>query len=661
MEIFLISDLRYINYIWSDLFTSTVIERSTSVINRISSNTAKYSHHISDKYILFCHSTTTPQPVIFFQPPISLTPHTLLPISGDVPLLLSPHPPLTTMLLCPYCSQEFTNLTAHLNRGCQYAKSQPHTKRKHSTKDSSKRSRSNVIRQSKGTNAIEALLTSDTHNAQKNITSDQLSLIPSIRNRANKKRNPDSTSLPTNDYPSSDDESLIDFPDESFDYVANQSTISHEESTNLHEESDEIHNSTNENNIDDEDNSFIEKFIRFIDPDLPDPFDPDSVIEADLDFISSSHQHVGKLPENILAQIDLLRMLSRAGCSLSMFDKIIKWVVHYSLKVPNGNIWTDYKIETRKKFIKTLQKTFDTGKHSPTLKELTFDYDGRSATIPTFSFTTEVMSLLHDPSVMTETNIIRGYDIFTGKCGSWFWNESCSSDPNSYPTPVDPHRKIGDIHTSLLFQQSVKRYCTQPHHMPVPLVFFYDKANLDRKGGLAVAPLIFTIGFFKAALRRKSFLWRILAYVPNLDIGQGRSSSKDANVKQREHHQVLSLAFSEFQSICEKGGLKTTIQGRDVVLKFFIMFVIGDTAGHNDLCLQFQSSAEKPSRSCHCTREMLSMFDSNQCYPKTMRDVVDTRGSRELLRQLSQRYRIENAFYNLPMSDRHRGIFGCTP
>ena len=190
MEIFLISDLRYINYIWSDLFTSTVIERSTLVINRISSNTAKYSHHISDKYILFCHSTTTPQPVIFFQPPISLTPHTLLPISGDVPLLLSPHPPLTTMLLCPHCSQEFTNLTAHLNRGCQYAKSQPDTKRKHSTKDSSKRSRSNVIRQRKSTKAIEALLTSDTHNAQKNITSDQLSLIPSIRNRANKKTQP---------------------------------------------------------------------------------------------------------------------------------------------------------------------------------------------------------------------------------------------------------------------------------------------------------------------------------------------------------------------------------------------------------------------------------------------------------------------------------------
>ena len=91
------------------------------------------------------------------------------------------------------------------------------------------------------------------------------------------------------------------------------------------------------------------------------------------------------------------------------------------------------------------------------------------------------------------------------------------------------------------------------------------------------------------------------------------------------------------------------------------MFVIGDTAGHNDLCLQFQSSAEKSSRSCHCTREMLSMFDSTQCHPKTMRDIVDTRGSQELLRQLSQRYRIENAFYNLPMSDRHRGIFGCTP
>ena len=326
------------------------------------------------------------------------------------------------------------------------------------------------------------------------------------------------------------------------------------------------------------------------------------------------------------------------------------------------NFWLESPIERRKKFLSRLSKLFGTEHHSPTHKQVTFDYDGRKATIPTYSFRHEVMSLLHDPSIMSKQNIVAGYDIFTGLVdGSQFWKPNSNTTSQYIPEPVDPSRKIRDITSSVLFQNSVERFCTRPHHMPVPLIFFYDKANLDRKGGLAVAPLIFTVGFFKSSCRRKSLFWRVLAYVPNLDIGQGRSSSKDPKIKQREHHQVLSLIFSEFQSICEKGGIKTTIGGRTVILKFFIQFVIGDTSGHNDLCLQFQTNAEKPCRTCHCFKSSLSKFDVNSCKPKTLQDVILTRGDTELLRQLSLRSHIVNAFYSLPMSDRERGIFGCTP
>ena len=57
-----------------------------------------------------------------------------------------------------------------------------------------------------------------------------------------------------------------------------------------------------------------------------------------------------------------------------------------------------------------------------------------------------------------------------------------------------------------------------------------------------------------------------------------------------------------------------------MVLKFFIQFIIGDTAGHNDLCLQYQTNAEQPCRTCHCIRDKLSAFDSshkgsNQRFP----------------------------------------------
>ena len=91
-------------------------------------------------------------------------------------------------------------------------------------------------------------------------------------------------------------------------------------------------------------------------------------------------------------------------------------------------------------------------------------------------------------------------------------------------------------------------------------------------------------------------------------------------------------------TICQKCAIRTKIKDRVVVQKHFIQFIIGDTAGHNNLCLKFQTSAKQPSRTCHCTREMLSEFDRSNCYAKTERDIIDARGNQEKLRNMSQCY-----------------------
>ena len=44
-----------------------------------------------------------------------------------------------------------------------------------------------------------------------------------------------------------------------------------------------------------------------------------------------------------------------------------------------------------------------------------------------------------------------------------------------------------------------------------------------------------------------------------------------------------------------------------------------------------------------------------------MRDSIQTNGNEERLRLISQRYRVPNAFYRLPLADRVMGIHGCTP
>ena len=585
---------------------------------------------------------------------------------------------------CPFCHKNnFTNLQRHV-RKCEVKIRLDVCKvKKRRAQKSTKSNKS--IRQKINPLEISDRLSNDTHAAQTSIVSDQLHAAPSIRLLAENTRKADDIHNETIEYSSvthfspdeynnlfSDDDSphndanaeiLISEYEDAFVNDEEEIPQSIPATVPTHQNQPVDTTEVQNNNTIDEDREFLEEFIEYIDPDAKDPFDPDSFDESQMKFIEPKEPTNTNICNHELAQIDLLRILSRSGCSLNMFDKIMNWVQHYSRKRTAGNIWTDYPIYNRKTFVNNMSKKFKTENHKPQIKEVQFDYDGRKASIPTFSFIEEVMSILNDNELMSDKNIINGYDIFTGKCGDDFW-DSRSIDttiPNKIPIPNDPNRKISDISTSYLHQASVHRFCSEPHHMPVPIFIFYDKANLDQKGGLAVAPVLFSLGFIKTAILHRSFAWRILSYVPNLDIGQGRSNTKGADEKQREHHKVLTEAFKEFQEVCTSGGFKTVVRGRIVVLKFFISYIVGDTAGHNDLCLHFQKNANMPCRDDQCPQSDLSKFGTHRSVPITMRDIVNCGGKEDSLRLLSQRYNVKNALYRLPFADRIMGVHGCTP
>ena len=124
-----------------------------------------------------------------------------------------------------------------------------------------------------------------------------------------------------------------------------------------------------------------------------------------------------------------------------------------------------------------------------------------------------------------------------------------------------------------LFQSPVSRFCTEPHHVPVPIIIGYDKANLSRQGDLALAPLIFTFGFFKSRWRHKSKYWRNLGYMPNLAVGVNKCASADE--KAIDHHLCLREILKEMEDVCSRGGFKTRIKGETVVLNFLCSLLLG--------------------------------------------------------------------------------------
>ena len=52
-----------------------------------------------------------------------------------------------------------------------------------------------------------------------------------------------------------------------------------------------------------------------------------------------------------------------------------------------------------------------------------------------------------------------------------FWDpESIQPlDSSAVPILIDKTNKLGDVTTEYLYQESVSRLCTQPHHVPLPL------------------------------------------------------------------------------------------------------------------------------------------------------------------------------------------------
>ena len=107
---------------------------------------------------------------------------------------------------------------------------------------------------------------------------------------------------------------------------------------------------------------------RALDPSQPDPFTPSNFDKDTMDFIpASSPKHVPLSVEE-RAQLDLLKILGKAGVSLQTQDTIIDWVCHYSHvnKLHNGgeDFWIRRTFPGREPFLNDLAEKVGTTGHS---------------------------------------------------------------------------------------------------------------------------------------------------------------------------------------------------------------------------------------------------------------------------------------------------------
>jgi len=396
-----------------------------------------------------------------------------------------------------------------------------------------------------------------------------------------------------------------------------------------------------------------------------DKYHPDNFDDGKIEYFAHPRNHAQRnaLPVHMNAQLDLLVMLRKANAPLYLYDSIFDWIKTYSKASPG--IFEENEFSSRERFIDHLATRFHTNKRRPQQINLKMPRDDRIISLPKFDFVQEVLSLLHDSDLMRPENFVEGYDVYTGTSldGYDFWfSDSIKEDEMfSVPTPRDKEKIIHHFYCGTKFQRARDRFCNKPDHMPVPLILFYDEANVDFFGGLKSAPIMFSLGLFKNSCRARLLFWRILAIVPNLSAGKGKSDTTSPDDKAKDHHYILREALSELERICNHGGIRTEVNGRKVTLKFWIQFVIGDTKGHNELCGSMNSSqANIAMNDCLCTRGNLSDIPL-KCQPKTLEMVRKGRSIEdpERLEDIGQRD-LDNVFDHLPMGHPTRGIHACT-
>lgn len=356
--------------------------------------------------------------------------------------------------------------------------------------------------------------------------------------------------------------------------------------------------------------------------------------------------------EVFLLQLGLQDLLYRNRASLGMYDNIISLFNNYL----SSSHFDEYaRLQTRSKFLNRLESTLETTCMQPKIGDVKL-HDNSLATVPVFDVKSMILSIVHNRTIMLEENFAPGYDIFTGNVDS------------DHPA----NGRYGEVHTGDAWLRARDRYCgTEGKYMPCALILFADKSHTDLHGALSLTPVIMCPTFFNKAARNNPKTWRPVGYIPNLAYGKGDGGVIPVDKVQDEHN-CISYVLKSLRDLCSSGGIRTEVMGREVHIKLWIHFIIGDTEGNNKLLGHYQSSnsrVQKPYRDCHCSFDDLNLTNP-QC---TYISLADMDKGKQLLRKDKERgveyfksiskHPINNALlqHSLPLSDVVHGPFGMTP
>ena len=194
------------------------------------------------------------------------------------------------------------------------------------------------------------------------------------------------------------------------------------------------------------------------------PWEPIFPIRSDCDQ-DTSVQFKNQVAPCTAAGIQLMEVIGRHSVDLKLYDDIVQFIENLA----NDDYDFKQKIPKRHALHRQCEEVFNYSSLRPKLINVPVKtLDNPTVTMPVFDIQAVVSKMLRDPEKMQEENLVRNYDIFTGKPTPGY---ELSNDSYFYDEP----------HTGKQWDIALNHYCASDENaFPCGLVIFYDKSHSDR-------------------------------------------------------------------------------------------------------------------------------------------------------------------------------------
>jgi hypothetical protein len=342
------------------------------------------------------------------------------------------------------------------------------------------------------------------------------------------------------------------------------------------------------------------------------------------------------------AGVSLCKMLKDAKCPINMFDKIVNWA-HEASSIYRVN-FDGIKQLSRITQIEAMKKRTDTIGIAPHSTKLYLPGYKDEAEVIWHDFAQCLKSILQDDELMDESNIL---------------------DASNMYEKGNHHHIYDDINSGTVFRNAYNIYIKDVEKEKlIPIIMFTDKTHTDMHGRLCLEPVQFTLGIFKRDVRNQPRAWRTLGYVTDLKY-TGKYSSKD---KMHDYHLILEVILKSFIE-CQKKPIawhfmdKNSNQMKPFAMKIPVLFIIGDTDGHDKLCAKYGCRNKTVKRLCrYCNTPFDETSSSTFDYKLTKVSQIKTlieKNEESKLNKMSF-HCVKNIWHGVQFCDPIRNIYGAT-